>query len=252
MSSPAAVSGIADGLLARSEREIPPLLELFSPQSFTLQSQLGISHEVLWAEEAKHRSNNLAQIATSLARVRARGLPDGRSIESPGPRSDSFEQQALVLADAYVELGRANAPTNESRTDVLARVLSGLAELLGSDSRAIVVSVDIVDLPLSQDQRRALVLITSELVINAFKHAFPNGEDGRIGVGLRVKCDQVELVVEDNGVGLQSSGAGRSGARLLDGLSSVLGATLRRSPSSSGGLRVAVHFPLPQTEWNPR
>ncbi|MDO9451793.1 MAG: ATP-binding protein [Stagnimonas sp.] len=48
----------------------------------------------------------------------------------------------------------------------------------------------------------ALSQVVSNLVLNALEHAFPNGEPGLVRVTASCDDDQVQLVVEDNGVGI--------------------------------------------------
>jgi two-component sensor histidine kinase len=73
-------------------------------------------------------------------------------------------------------------------------------------------------------------LIINELVSNSLKHGFPEGRSGRINVGMRrAKSHEVELVVSDNGVGLDqdlNAQPTRSlGLRLVRILADQLGAT---------------------------
>jgi two-component sensor histidine kinase len=51
-----------------------------------------------------------------------------------------------------------------------------------------------------------LALIVNELIINALKHAFPGDSKGKIGIALHAgKGKNIELTVQDNGVGLPPS-----------------------------------------------
>ena len=57
---------------------------------------------------------------------------------------------------------------------------------------------------LGMDQSIAVGMVISELVSNAFKHAFcQDGEGGKVSIGLSVRRGSaVQLIVEDNGIGL--------------------------------------------------
>jgi two-component sensor histidine kinase len=61
---------------------------------------------------------------------------------------------------------------------------------------------DIEDLQFDLDRAVASGLIINELVSNAFKHAFPDGREGRILVTLsRPEPGHCRLIVKDTGVG---------------------------------------------------
>jgi two-component system, sensor histidine kinase PdtaS len=61
---------------------------------------------------------------------------------------------------------------------------------------------DIDPLKLGVSQAIPLGLIINEAVTNSIKHAFPGNRMGVIKIGLHQIADQIELVVEDNGVGI--------------------------------------------------
>jgi len=90
-------------------------------------------------------------------------------------------------------------------------------------------------------------LIVNELVMNALKHAFPDGRSGTISIAMSKGEDGlVSLVVRDDGVGTAQSGQ-QSGHKKSVGLSIVesLVSQLRGSSTMDGaaGMRVAVTFP---------
>ena len=60
------------------------------------------------------------------------------------------------------------------------------------------------------DDAKALGLIVTELVINALRHAFPDGRAGSITVRYRLEDGQWALSVADDGIGLRRK-PGRSG-----------------------------------------
>lgn len=85
-------------------------------------------------------------------------------------------------------------------------------------------------------------LILNELVMNAFKHAFPSGRAGKVRIMFRESQPGVlELAVEDNGVGCSAYPGGQSlGLRIVDILVKQLDGTLHRE--SDGGTRVVLRF----------
>ena len=94
-----------------------------------------------------------------------------------------------------------------------------------------------------------LGLITTELLTNAYRYAFPAGAAGVIRVELRLHAGIVELTVADNGVGLPKAGAGpaSSGLRLVQALAKQIGGTFAANaePGMQGTLRFPLRKPAP-------
>jgi two-component sensor histidine kinase len=90
-------------------------------------------------------------------------------------------------------------------------------------------------------------LVLNELVMNAVKHAFRHGREGRLRVTL-ARCDgQVELAVEDNGPGLPQDFDLESPATLGLTLITSLARQLFGSVAAQGletGARFALRFPV--------
>ena len=61
---------------------------------------------------------------------------------------------------------------------------------------------DLEDAFLSIDKAIPFGLILNELITNCLKHAFPNGRQGEIYVGLNSDGSRIILTVRDNGIGI--------------------------------------------------
>jgi two-component sensor histidine kinase len=53
-------------------------------------------------------------------------------------------------------------------------------------------------------QAGSIGLIINELVTNAFKYAFPDGQSGTVDVTITAMNDQVAIAVRDDGIGCPS------------------------------------------------
>jgi two-component system, sensor histidine kinase PdtaS len=89
-----------------------------------------------------------------------------------------------------------------------------------------------------------LGLITTELVINALKHAFPSGE-GNVKVTYENNAKQWKLSISDDGVGLaattvKANGEGL-GTNIIDSLAKQLEADVHRVSSAEGTLISISH-----------
>jgi two-component sensor histidine kinase len=173
--------------------------------------------------------------------------------------SDDKVQAALVESQNRV---RAMALVHESLHDSgnLARInlqqyLSGLAEGLtasfgiGVGRPQINVTIGNPDLLIDIDQAVPVGLVINELVANAMEHAFPQGTRGKISISVQ-ELDQgrIELVVQDNGIGLhqEPNNQSSSGGLGLKLVRRIVEGQLKGSYSieQRNGTRIVVVFGL--------
>jgi two-component sensor histidine kinase len=150
---------------------------------------------------------------------------------------------ARDLAETYRSLLTAGEEEIVSCSALFREIVLNLGALFGSGCNvAVRVVTELLNLPAYK--RRALVLCTSELVINALMHAFADGSGGRVDVCLRLQnSDLWSLRVADNGVGFRGRypdtefGVAGSLARLLEAELTYC--------RSTGGIKIAeVVFPV--------
>lgn len=197
----------------------------------------------LLLREVYHRVKNNLQIIDSILVMQARRL------------SGAEAQQALeALRGRIYALGLVHHQLMESsdlKTFDIAPFLKELSENVfhSVGGGGIGLSVRATPLNVGLDFAIPLGLIVTELVTNALKHAFPDGE-GNIEVVLSVSEDgMVELVVADDGRGLgeEDIAATRASASLgvtiVDGLVRQMGGT--RTVTSEKGVRNEIRVPRP-------
>ena len=104
--------------------------------------------------------------------------------------------------------------------------------------------MDIEDVSLNVNQAIPCGLIINELITNAYKHAFDDGESGKINVSLTLKDGMLTLQVSDNGHGLPEdfslSSASSMGFTLIKTLVQQLEADI--SLQSQNGTAVEITF----------
>ncbi|MDB5425083.1 MAG: histidine kinase [Phenylobacterium sp.] len=208
-----------------------------------------LRRNLILLQEVRHRVANSLQIIASVLLQNARKT---RSDETRGHLKDAhdrvmsvaaLEKQLVGSGDGEVELRVYFANLCDSIT----------ASMIGdSDQLSLVVKGGgVVDARVSA----SLGLIVTELVINALKHAFPNGRSGRITVDFEFQGPNWSLSVADNGVGMPADpdqirpGLGTS---IVQALAQQLEATVdveRAHP----GTRVAVsHTQIALIDEEPR
>ena len=161
---------------------------------------------------------------------------------------DFMQDPAAVLAKSAsgaVAVFANNAPAFYALTP------ERLAQLLLSsyreDSTHISLRRALPAAPLFLDLERAIPcgLVVTELVTNAFKHAFPAGRKGEVRIGLQALDDELELVVADNGAGLPDAfdlaNVTSLGLQLVPLLAGQLGG--RFTVEGGPGARFSLRFP---------
>ncbi|MDP3551953.1 MAG: sensor histidine kinase [Novosphingobium sp.] len=218
------------------------ILQLFAPVS-PIGSKVNASppdYGSLWRADAIHRAKNMAQLTASLATL------------AEDPSRDWLSRDVVVktrsLARAYHELGTDCGSTElVPCVPLLSAIVTHLAEIFGS-ARQITVSIDADKVLLVPDMRRALILICSELVINALKYGYPGATGGTICVTLKQLDAGLSLVVENDGVDFTSDSTANQGSALLERLGAVLGASIERGSDRQGhGYRVGATVDAGQT-----
>jgi PAS domain S-box-containing protein len=115
---------------------------------------------------------------------------------------DTIRERIQALALVHKTLFRTNT---ESDVDMYQYLRDLIDALLGIRRVSRKITIDYsVERAIILDEKRATAcgLIVTELVSNSLVHAFPN-ESGRIAVVLRSVENAYQLIVADNGVGLQ-------------------------------------------------
>lgn len=216
------------------------LLELFAPTSGNTtvnRHSFNGNNAALWRSDAIHRAKNLAQLTISLANIAEHPSRSWLPVE--------VTAQARSLSRAYEELGDdGDEHENMPCATLLSEVATRLTNVFGR-ARQVAILVEATPLLLPRDMRRALVLMCSEMVINALKYGYPAETTGTISVVLASTPDGIELVVEDDGVGIVKNYAPGQGGGLLDQLAGVAGTVLKRTTGGSGhGFRVSAMMPV--------
>ncbi|MBB5728011.1 ATP-binding protein [Sphingomonas prati] len=190
----------------------------------------------LWAADALHRANNLTQMSSSLA-----SLGTGKRF---GPVADDHVGRARALSRAYAELGTVDGSgLRVPCAPLLVAIVERLVALFG-EARSIHVRLLVEPVALPHDQRRALTLIASELVINALKYAFPNAASGTIDVSLRQRGPDILLSVADDGCGMPADHAQSrgQGTGLMARLCALLNAAMQ-CDTGPGGSTIVISVP---------
>lgn len=165
--------------------------------------------------DVNHRvGNNLALVSSFLTmQLRAVKNPDAARALSAA----RMRVQAIASAHRKLRLGAdfATVKVNEVLGAVLDDISAGLPP-----GDLIRIQCQVEPLEINARDAVSLGVLTSELVMNAVKHAFAPGEMGEVNVVLEHGADQVAVLeVSDDGVGWHdkhSQESGGLGAKIID------------------------------------
>ncbi|MFH0726442.1 MAG: PAS domain S-box protein [Pseudomonadota bacterium] len=162
-----------------------------------LRSSLAEKESLL--KEVHHRVKNNLQVISSLLHLQ------GRKAQNPEVHAFLRDTQNRVRSMALLHetLYRSGNLAKVGFPRYVKSICAHLARSYASGSERIRLRDDIADLALDMDQAIPAGLIISELVSNAFQHAFPSGSDGEILVEFQAAGEHHRVLrVSDNGVGL--------------------------------------------------
>ncbi|MEZ5524017.1 MAG: PAS domain S-box protein [Pseudomonadales bacterium] len=146
--------------------------------------------------EIHHRVKNNLQIIDSLLGMQADGIESDSVIAALKESQGRIKSMALIHQTLYqsTDLSQVNM------SDVVMKIAESL--MMSYSHSNIAMDLDSINLPL--DISIPLGLIVNELVSNALKHAYANGENGEVRITLQKQAaGGVKLSVQDDGIGLE-------------------------------------------------
>lgn len=154
-----------------------------------------LAEKELLLKEIHHRVKNNLMIISSLLSLQSRQAKDRETMDLF--RESENRTRSMVLI--HERLYRSEDLKNIDLAEYLGRLASEIFRSYSADSR-IRLKLEIDELKVDVETAVPLGLIVNELLTNAVKHAFPDGE-GTVTVSLRKRNGTVTLEVSDDGAG---------------------------------------------------
>ncbi|WP_207538564.1 sensor histidine kinase [Sabulicella rubraurantiaca] len=209
---------------------------------------------VVLLRELQHRSkNNLALVVAMLARER-RAATAEQDTRGAG-RLERLMQRvtAIALAQDRLTVAEAGGRGDGTGTDLAGYLRALLGSLELSLEGKVIIETALEECVLPFDKAVAVGLATNELVTNAAKYAYPEGQEGG-AVRVTLVADEARaeaaLTVADDGRGIgalpskaRHSEGGGQGLELLGQLARQLGGEIEFE-SPERGTSITIRFPL--------
>jgi two-component sensor histidine kinase len=201
----------------------------------------------LLLQEMNHRVNNSLQIIASILLLKAQAV---QSEETRQHLQDAHER-VMAVATVQEQLHPTPFGTQIEARNYLTRLCESLAASMIIDGQPVSIRVDAGEGSTTSEQAVSMGLIATELVINALKHAFPDGGKGEILVCFESTASAWRLAVSDDGMGisrrlLDANTRVGLGTSIVEALTRQLGGRITTSTASPPpGTIVSVTVPRP-------
>jgi len=202
-----------------------------------LERAAALRQNLVLLQEVRHRVANSLQIIASVL------LQNAKRTQSDETRGHLKDAHHRVMSIAALE--RQLVGSGDDHVDLriyFTNLCASIAASMIADAEHVTLTVTgaggVVDARVSV----SLGLIVTELVINALKHAFPDGRPGKMVVDCQFQGPNWVLTVSDDGVGMPDDPAERHvglGTSIVQALASQLRATVDVQPTHPG-TRVAI------------
>jgi len=209
-------------------------------RTLSLERERLLLQKDMLLKEMRHRIANSLQIIASILLIKA-GMVD--SEESRSHLADAHER-IMSIATVQKQLDAVGQDDKIAIAEYLTNLCNSLARSMIGGRKPITLEVHSDVGHVSSDAAVSFGLITTELVINALKHAFPDGQTGKIKATYKITKSGWIFSIEDNGVGEKADKkiARRGlGTSIVDALANQLQAKVK-TKSSSQGTNVTITY----------
>lgn len=188
------------------------------------------SQKTIMLDEMRHRIANSLQLIASILMLKS------VTVANVEARLELEDAHGRILSIANVQRHLDPADRMSDHVEIgpyLTALCKSLEESMIGGRNPIVLTVTAGPGNGTSDEAVSIGLLTTELVINALKYAFPSGK-GAIDVRFQSEGHAWTLSIADNGVGYTPSESHGLGTSIVQSLATQLGAELTIQSSATG------------------
>lgn len=171
--------------------------ELAERQKAEVKLRSALAEKEVLLKEVHHRVKNNLQIVSGLLLLHSQTLKDPELIRTLRDSQNRVESISLIHKNLYTS-------PNIGQLDVVEYINNLATNIMMSyqvEPAKIKLETNISQITLNVDQAIACGLIINELLTNSLKHAFPQ-QTGEITIDLHKVGNNIEMTIQDNGIGL--------------------------------------------------
>lgn len=162
--------------------------------------EASVEEKRVMLQEIHHRVKNNMQIISSLLSLQSLYVKDKYDSELFIESKNRVKSMAMVHEKLYLSKDMAEIAFEDYINSLISQVFSSY----NVDINLIKILKDINGTKVNINTAVPLGLILNELLNNSIKHAFPDGHDGEINIGLHKINEGYVFVFSDNGIGLSN------------------------------------------------
>lgn len=208
-------------------------------REFIAERESLLAQKDMLLREVYHRVKNNLQMMQSLVRLSAARAPPAAE-----PLFTDLASRLRAIGQLHSRIYASGNLTEIDAGAYVADVVDQVDAAFGLLQQRVRLTKHLQSIMVDVDAAIPLGLITTELLTNAYRHAYPAEAGGVIRIELTLQTGMVELSVIDNGVGLPKAGgrAASSGLWLVQALAKQIGGSF--TVNNGPGARCTVLFPL--------
>jgi two-component sensor histidine kinase len=205
-----------------------------------------LEEKELLLKEIHHRVKNNLQVISSLLKLQASYVIDKEALGVLTESQNRVQSMALIHQKLYHSKDLANIDLGEYINQLALNIFHSYK--INTDE--IKFELNSNEIKLGIDYAIPCGLIVNELITNALKHAFPNGNKGTIDITLNRESSNLYMIsIADNGEGFPKNidfkNTSSLGLQLVNTLASQIDGTVEMK--SDKGTRFTVWFSINQT-----
>lgn len=187
--------------------------------------QKSLHEKQLFLQETHHRvKNSLAQVS-GLLQLQMMEVNDEKYSQLIKDATNRIHSMSLIHQALY----DTEEYSNISLEEYLQKLCTIIHRSFNDKENGIAMNFKLSKCSAGSQQATTLGLITTEILINAYKHAFKDRERGTIAISLEQQGEKLLLCIEDDGIGLPPNSSSRKkslGMKLIHQLSQQINADL--------------------------
>jgi len=180
-------------------------------------------------QELHHRVKNNLEVISSLLNLQSRNISDPLALSAIREGENRVHSIALMHQKLY----QSNNISEVDFKPYAEELISYLKDIFMHPHQNVTIKMTGEEIKLDIDTAVPLGLIINELISNSFKHGFKGKKEGNISISMKhvdSSKQQINLIVNDNGIGLPSgfniNKATSLGLKLINMLTEQLNGTL--------------------------
>jgi two-component sensor histidine kinase len=166
-----------------------------------LQIEASLREKEALLQEVHHRVKNNLQVVSSLLSLQGSRFDDPEVTAVFKDSQNRIQSMSLIHEKLY----RSKDFSRINLGEYVHNLTTFLVRSYRLDTSLVDVAIDTDEIYISIDTAIPIGLLLNEIISNALKHAFPDGQNGKITILLHKEARLGMLIVRDNGIGIPNT-----------------------------------------------